>query len=503
VIPAEFDYTAPATVAEAIALLGRSPDEAKFLAGGHSLLPMMKLRFAAPRLLVDLRRIQGLRGVEPRNGHFRIGALTTHAHVARSSELGVVARAAGLIADQQVRNRGTIGGSLAHADPASDLPTVLLACEGSVLVRGAGGEREIPATAFFLEYLTTALEPNEVITQVQFPRLEGYGWSYEKFAHRSEDWATVGVCALVAAAPDGTCADVRIGLTNMGSTPLRASAAEEALLGRPLTGEEIAGAAEEAATGTEPPAELSATPDYKRQLARVLTRRALERAAAAARETPVQAVPRRRSATATPAAPTAPRPSERAGGAGGMKIVQSFEVSAPLDRVWPSFIDIAGIAPCLPGAHITGSEDGVYQGTFTVKIGPTTASYKGTVELVSADEAARTVTMRANGQDRRGQGTASATIVTRLSESQGRTHVEVETDYAITGKLARFGRSGVIQEVANQLMRQFGACVERRLTGAEPDAAAAAQPVGGASLIVSALLARGRQLLKRVLRRDS
>jgi carbon monoxide dehydrogenase subunit G len=403
-----------------------------------------------------------------------------------------------------VRNRGTIGGSLAHGDPASDLPTVLLACEGTILARGPGGEREIPATAFFLEYLTTALEPDEVITQVQLPRLEGYGWSYEKFGQRSEDWATVGVCALVAATRDGACADVRIGLTNMGSTPLRATAVEEALLGRPLASEEIARAAGEAAAGTEPPGELNATPDFKRQLARVLTRRALERAAAAARETPVEAPPRRRTAVAPPA-PTAPRPApQRAGGAGapGMKIVQSFDVSAPVDRVWSSFIDIAGVAPCLPGAQITGSEDGVYQGTFSVKIGPTTASYKGTVELVSADEAARTVTMRANGQDRRGQGTASATIVVALSESGGGTHVEVETDYSITGKLARFGRSGVIQEVANQLMRQFGTCVERRLTGAEPDAAAAAQPVGGAALVESAVLARVRRLLMRILRRD-
>jgi carbon-monoxide dehydrogenase medium subunit len=504
VIPGEFDYAAPDIVEDAVRLLGENA-EAKVLAGGHSLLPMMKLRLAAPTLLVDLRRIRSLRGIELRDGYFRVGALTTHAEVARSSELGVAARAAGLIADQQVRNRGTIGGSLAHGDPASDLPTVLVSGEGLVIVRGPGGEREIPAAEFFLEYLTTALGADEVITDVQLPTLEGFGWCYEKFAGRGEDWAIVGVCALIAAAPDGTCADVRVGLTNMGPTPLRASGVEEALLERPLNGEEIARAAKEAAEGTEPPGELSATPDYKRHLARVLTRRALERAAGAAQEAPApNGVTRRRVVSArrageTPAAP--PTPRERPGGAPGMRIEQSFHVNAPVDRVWSSLIDIDGVAPCLPGAEITGSENGVYQGTFTVKLGPTTASYRGEVRLESADEGARTVTMRASGQDSRGQGSASATIAARLSESEGKTRVEVVTDYAITGKLARFGRSGIIQEVASQLMREFAECLERKLTGAEPAGVPAAQPLRGASLLVSAAQRRVRRLLARLLRR--
>jgi carbon-monoxide dehydrogenase medium subunit len=509
VIPTEFEYEAPETVEDAIRLLGENQDETKVLAGGHSLLPMMKLRFAAPALLVDLRKIRGLRGIELRDDHFRIGALTTHAEVARRSDLGVAARAAGLIADQQVRNRGTIGGSLAHGDPASDMPTVLLTADGSVVARGSGGERQISAAELFLDYLTTALEPDELITHVQLPNLAGFGWCYEKFARRAEDWAIVGVCALVAATRDGACADVRVGLTNMGATPLRASAVEEALLNRPLNTDEIARAAREVAAGTNPPSELHATPDYKRHLALVLTRRALERAADAARESPVETVPRRHAPTTrrgeSSTAPRAPRPrSDRPTGAPGMKIEQSFDVSAPVERVWSSLIDLEGIAPCLPGAEITGREDGVYQGTFRVKLGPTTASYRGTVELESADEAAHTVTMRASGQDSRGQGTASATIVARLSESQDGTHVEVETAYAITGKLARFGRSGMIQEVAGQLMGEFANCVERRLTGAEPAgvAARATQPVGGASLVMAVALRRVRRLLARLRRRD-
>jgi carbon-monoxide dehydrogenase medium subunit len=191
----------------------------------------------------------------------------------------VVCHAASLIADQQVRNRGTIGGSLAHGDPASDLPTVVLALEGEVTARGQGGERTIAARDLFEDYLTTTLAPDEVITSVHLPALDGWSWGYEKFTRRAEDWAMVGVCALVRRAPDGSCEDARVGFTHMGSTPLRATATEEALRGGTLDAAGIARAADLAAEGTDPPGDLNATPDYKRHLARVLTRRALEAAA--------------------------------------------------------------------------------------------------------------------------------------------------------------------------------------------------------------------------------
>jgi aerobic carbon-monoxide dehydrogenase medium subunit len=277
VIPAPFDYEAPDSVEEAARILHESGEDAKLLAGGHSLLPLMKLRLAAPTTLVDLRRIPGLHGVE-QNGGVRIGAMTTHATLQAIDELGVVARAASLIADQQVRNRGTIGGSLAHGDPASDLPSVLLAAEGEVTARGPDGDRTIAASELFQDYMTTALAPDEVLTEVRLPALDAYGFGYEKFSRRAEDWAMVGVCALVKAS-GGACEDVRIGLTNMGSTPLRATAAEDALRGQSLDAASIAKAAEQAAEGTDPPGDLNATPDYKRHLARVLTRRALEEAA--------------------------------------------------------------------------------------------------------------------------------------------------------------------------------------------------------------------------------
>jgi aerobic carbon-monoxide dehydrogenase medium subunit len=277
-IPAAFDYAAPESVDDAIAALRDGGDEAKLLAGGHSLLPLMKLRLAFPTLLVDLRRVPGLSGIERENGSFRVGAMTTHHQVATGG-LGLASVAAATIADQQVRNRGTIGGSLAHGDTASDMPAVLLACEGEVTARGSGGERTIAASELFQDYLTTSLGPDEVLTEVRLPAMDGYGFAYEKFNRRREDWAMVGVCALVKKAPDGSCEDVRIGLTHMASTPLRASAAEDALRGQALDAGSIGRAAEQAADGTEPPGDLNATPDYKRHLARVLTRRALEEAA--------------------------------------------------------------------------------------------------------------------------------------------------------------------------------------------------------------------------------
>ena len=280
-ITAPFDYEAPESLEEAVRMLHENGEDAKLLAGGHSLLPLMKLRLAAPTVLVDLRRIPGLHGIQQQNGGWSVGPMTRHADLQDTPELGVVARAASLIADQQVRNRGTIGGSLAHGDPASDMPAVLLALDGEVSARGPNGDRTIAAADLFEDYLTTALAPDEVVIEVRLPALEAYGFGYQKFTRRAEDWAMVGVCALVKRAGDGSCEDVRIGLTHMGSTPLRATAAEEALRGQGLDASSIAAAAQRAADGTEPPGDLNATPDYKRHLAQVLTRRALEAAAAA------------------------------------------------------------------------------------------------------------------------------------------------------------------------------------------------------------------------------
>jgi carbon-monoxide dehydrogenase medium subunit len=276
-IPHGFDYVRPASLEAAIRALADGGEDARPLAGGHSLLPLMKLRFAAPSLLVDLQALPGLAGIQRENGTLRVGALTRHAEL-QDAGLGVISEMADKIADQQVRNRGTIGGSLAHGDPASDWPTLLLTFDGSVTVQGPDGQRVIEAADLFKDYLTTSVRHGEIVTEARLPVLDGIGGAYEKFSRRAEDWAMVGVLAVVKES-GGVVEDVRIGLTHMASTPLRASAAEEALRGKPLDAESIAAAAEHAADGTDPAADLNATTEYKRHLARVLTRRALTRAA--------------------------------------------------------------------------------------------------------------------------------------------------------------------------------------------------------------------------------
>ena len=227
-IPAEFDYVAPGSLDDALKALADGGEDAKVLAGGHSLIPLMKLRMAAPSLIVDLRQLDELKNTSSDGDSIRLGALVTHHRVATGG-FGLTSAAAATIADQQVRNMGTIGGTLAHGDPASDMPAVLLALEGSVIIRGSGGEREVAAADLFEDFLTTAVGEGEILTEVRFPKLDGYGYGYEKFNRRQEDWAMVAVSALVKKASDGTCEDVRIGLTHMGSVPLRATAAEEAL----------------------------------------------------------------------------------------------------------------------------------------------------------------------------------------------------------------------------------------------------------------------------------
>jgi carbon-monoxide dehydrogenase medium subunit len=276
-IPAEFEYTVPETLDDAIKALVDGGEDAKLLAGGHSLLPLMKLRLAAPSLLVDLRKVPGLHGVERQDGHWRIGALTPYRKLEFSPELGIVSKVAATVADPQVRNRGTIGGSLAHGDSASDLPATMLITEAEVTLQGRGGQRTVAAADLFQDYLTTSVAEDEVLTEVRIPALDGYGASYQKFNRRSEDWAMVGVCAVVKV-NGSTCEDVRVGLTNMGSIPLRANGVEDALRGQELSPENIAKAAELAADGTRPAGDLNASTEYKQHLARVLTRRAITEA---------------------------------------------------------------------------------------------------------------------------------------------------------------------------------------------------------------------------------
>jgi carbon-monoxide dehydrogenase medium subunit len=273
-IPAAFDYVRAGSSEEAVALLAEHGDDAKLLAGGHSLLPLMKLRLASPAVLVDVGRLGDLAYIRDGGDHVAIGALTRHCEVERSAllaaEVPILAHVAGLVGDPQVRHRGTIGGSLAHADPASDLPAVVLALGGTLVARGPAGEREISARDFFRGFLESSLEPDEMLTEIRVPKLDGGGWSYQKFNRRALDWAIVGVAAVRFA----DRSDAGVALVNMGPTPLRATAVEAALsAGAPAA--EAAGLADDA---TEPPSDLNAGPEYRRHLARVLVRRALEEA---------------------------------------------------------------------------------------------------------------------------------------------------------------------------------------------------------------------------------
>ena len=282
-IPAKFDYVRPDTVDEAVQALAGGGDEAKVIAGGQSLLPLLRLRLAYPELLVDVGGVSELGGVTDAGDALLIGARTTLYQLVHdplvAEHTGLLAQATSMVADPAVRHRGTVGGALAHADPAGDLPAVILALDGTLIVRGPGGEREIAAADFFVDYLTTGLEPDEILTAIRIPKLgPGWGYRYEKFHRTAQSWATVAVATLVRR-DNGTVAEARIGLTNMGPVPIRASAAEQAARGADVSQAALSEAGAHAADGTEPPADLHGAPDYRRHLARVLTGRALATAA--------------------------------------------------------------------------------------------------------------------------------------------------------------------------------------------------------------------------------
>jgi len=271
-IPAAFDYKRASSAAEAISLVAEYGDDAKFLAGGHSLLPLMKLRLAQPSVLVDIGRLKDLSYIRDAGDHIAIGALTRHMDVEKSPVLAqhvpLLAHAASHVGDPQVRHRGTIGGSIAHADSASDLPATTLALGATYVVQGASGTREIAANDFFKGFLESALRPDEMLTEIRVPKMNGAGWSFQKFNRRAQDWAIVGVAAWRRGNDSG------VALVNMGSTPILATSVASAI----ASGASVADAAQKAAAEAEPQSDLNATSEYREHLAKVLVRRALEEA---------------------------------------------------------------------------------------------------------------------------------------------------------------------------------------------------------------------------------
>ena len=272
-IPAAFDYVRAGSAEEAISLIGEHGEDAKFLAGGHSLLPLMKLRLAQPTVLVDIGRVTDLSYINDGGDHIAIGALTRHMDIENSDLLRqhvpLLAHAASHVGDPQVRHRGTLGGTIAHADPASDLPATTLALGATYVVQGPNGTREIAAGDFYHGFLTSALEPDEMITEIRVPKMNGAGWSFQKFNRRAQDWAIVGVAAWSGAAGSG------VGLVNMGSVPILATGVSDAL----AAGASINDAAEQANAQTDPQSDINASVEYRQHLARVLVKRALTEAA--------------------------------------------------------------------------------------------------------------------------------------------------------------------------------------------------------------------------------
>jgi carbon-monoxide dehydrogenase medium subunit len=281
-IPSKFDYVRPVSLDEAVHVLGNAGDDAKVIAGGQSLLPLLRLRLANPEVLVDVGGLDELRGVRDEGDSLLIGARTTHYQLIHdpliAEHCGLLATAAATVADPAVRHRGTLGGSLAHGDPAGDLPAVALALDATLTARGPEGEREIPAADFFVDYLTTSLRSAEILTGIRVPKMPGWGYHYEKFHRTAQAWAIVGVAALTRRS-DGQVAEARIGLTNMGPVPVRATAAETAVAGTEASRNALQAAASRADEGTEPSGDLHGSPGYRRHLARVLTGRALAAAA--------------------------------------------------------------------------------------------------------------------------------------------------------------------------------------------------------------------------------
>jgi aerobic carbon-monoxide dehydrogenase medium subunit len=282
-IPAKFGYQRPGSLAEAVAALAAGGDEAKVIAGGQSLIPLLRLRLADPGLLVDIGKLAELRGVVDEGATLRIGALTTHYELVHDPLIaqycGLIAQAAATVADPAVRHRGTFGGSLVHADAAGDLPAVAVALGATMLAQGPSGDREIPAAEFFVDYLTTTLRADEIVTGIRVQKLgSGWGYKYEKFNRTAQSWAIVGVAAAVRRS-NGHVAEARVGLTNMGMIPVKASAVEAAAAGASATADALRQAASHADEAADPPTDLNGTAEYRRHLSRVLTGRALAAAA--------------------------------------------------------------------------------------------------------------------------------------------------------------------------------------------------------------------------------
>ncbi len=440
-IPAEFEYVAPTSIDEAVSALRQAVSDGtdvKVLGGGQSLMPVLRLRMAAPELLVDLDRVGELRGVRDDGDAIVIGAMTTH-HVVSKDPLvhehaTVLALAAETVADLQVRHRGTLGGALVHADPAGDLPAPVLALGAELVIAGADGARRTVAAAdFFEDLFTTAVGEDELLVEIRIPKHTGWGGHYEKFNRISHAWSIVGVAAAVRVEGGthrrGTGGAHQHGV-GAGARPRRRGGARRQ--GR--DGRRGQGRVRRGGRGHEP------------ALGRQRRRRLPP--------------PPRRCAHRS-------RRAGRRGSLGRMELHHEFVVPIGIDAAWEAFNDLERIGPAFPGAAVTGVDGDGFTGTAKVKLGPISLQYNGTGRFAERDEEARTAVIEAQGKDRRGNGTAGATIMASLTaEGEGSTRVLLDTDLKITGRPAQFGR-GVIQDVGSKILDQFAANLTTLLAAPE------------------------------------
>ena len=445
VIPAAFDYLAPTTVDEALAALAAGGDDAKVMGGGQSLLPILRMRLNAPDTLVDLGRIEALRGIRDAGDHLVIGAMTPYSDLLESDlvheHAALLAKAVAEVADPQIRHRGTIGGALVHADPAGDVGAPVLALDAELVIVGAGGERTVPASEFFHDLFETSVAEGELLTEVRIPKHTGWGSHYEKFVRVSHQWSIVG---------DRGGREGRGRHDQRG--PHRADQHGQHPAARPWRG-----------AGPGRPV-------------RRRPRRRLRRGGR--RHQPAERPQRRRRLPApprdgcSPVAPSSP-PSEADH---RMELTHDFTVPASVDDAWATFMDLERVGSCFPGAMVTSVDESGFAGTVKVKLGPIALQYAGTGQFLERDDAAHRAVIEAKGKDKRGNGTAGATVTVQLAPSGEGTRIDVTTDLSITGKPAQFGR-GVMQDVSDKLLQQFVACIERQF--AEPETASDAGAAAG------------------------
>ncbi len=469
-IPAKFDYVAPTSVEDALSALSEHGDDAKIMAGGQSLLPVLRMRLNAPEVVIDLGRIESLRGVREDGDALVIGALTTHSEIVTNDLVRqhalLLSKAAAEVADNQIRHRGTFGGSCAHADPAGDMGSAALAMDAEFVIAGPGGTRSVAATEFFVDLFETAIGEDEILTEIRVPKKTGWGAHYEKFVRVAHQWPIVAVAATVNAS-GGT---ISRGPRRVDQHGVDAVAGVGDRVGARGSGGHGGRRTRRGRAGRRRH-EPAQRPERRQRLPQASRHR--PRAAGCA-EGGRRVAPSTRAVRGhAPGGPGSPAAHASEEASPRMDLEHTFTVPVGVDTAWAEFQDIASVAECFPGATVTGVEGDTFNGSVKVKLGPIALVYNGSGTFTEKDDADHRFVVDAKGKDKRGNGTAGAKVTLTMNGNGDSTEVKVVTDLAITGKPAQFGR-GVMQDVSDKLLGQFVACLEQRLGNTAEGAPAAA-----------------------------